>query len=332
MFQRIKHLFGTSDADTEADGDADADDPSPFADPPPLDDLSEGDARDADGDAAGSPAGSDADDRETLATRVDDLEEDLESTAASLRGVEGAQSDLEDSVDEMHQTVRRLAGVYDRVAAAENPFVDGSLERTPGDTDAPDAVDTAAGTGVDIASDAERGVTADGAGDSVVSFDDLRDDAGDADDGTADTDVGDGVASPSFGGPDDPGADAHAGTSRGETRTHDVAGGETRARGVGEDEMPVVSSLPGGYAGDVLVMEWLSVLMERSGPAGALRAISHYEAVGWISADVEATLLDIVGGPGLDVFVDPTRPREPSADEHALSYDYLRALRHLREN
>ncbi|MBP2252415.1 archaellum component FlaD/FlaE [Halarchaeum solikamskense] len=332
MFQRIKHLFGTSDADTEADGegDADADDPPPFADPPPLDDPAESDARAADGDAAGSPAGSDADDRETLATRVDDLEEDLESTAASLRGVEGAQSDLEDSVDEMHQTVRRLAGVYDRVAAAENPFVDGSLERTPGDTDAPDAVDTAAGTGVDIASDAERDVTAD---DSVVSFDDLRGDTdNNADDGTADTDAGDRVTSPSFGAPDDPGADAHAGTSRGETRTHDVARGETRARDVDEDEMPVVSSLPGGYAGDVLVMEWLSVLMERSGPAGALRAISHYEAVGWISADVEATLLDIVGGPGLDVFVDPTRPREPSADEHALSYDYLRALRHLREN
>jgi len=333
MFQRIKQLFGTSDADT----DADADDTSPFGDPPPIEDVAEGDARGVDGDATGPSGRSDADDREALATRVEELEDDLESTASSLRGVEGAQSDLEESVDEMHQTVRRLAGVYDRVAAAENPFVDGSLERAS--DDAP-----AAASGSDDDTDAnadgtaERDIVADGdaddVGDAVVSFDDLRDDAvGDdandtADDtafgDTTDTDVSDGDASPSFDPSDDSslGADAYADGPEGETHGHDVD----------EGGMPVLSSLPEGYAGDVLVMEWLSVLMERSGPAGTLRAISHYEAVGWISADVEAALLDAVGGPGLDVFVDPTQPREPSADEHALSYDYLRALRHLREH
>jgi len=93
----------------------------------------------------------------------------------------------------------------------------------------------------------------------------------------------------------------------------------------------MVNTLPDGYAGDVLLMEWLAKLMEQSGPAGALRAVEHYEAVNWISPPARDRILDCLGGPSLDVFVDPTQPREPTADEHALSHQYLTVLGQLDE-
>ncbi|MDZ7746892.1 MAG: FlaD/FlaE family flagellar protein [Halobacteriales archaeon] len=93
----------------------------------------------------------------------------------------------------------------------------------------------------------------------------------------------------------------------------------------------MVNAVPDGYAGDVLLMEWLAKLMEKSGPAGALRAVEHYEAVNWVSPPARDRILDCLGGPSLDVFVDPTQPREPTADEHALSHQYLTVLSQLDE-
>jgi archaellum component FlaD/FlaE len=105
-------------------------------------------------------------------------------------------------------------------------------------------------------------------------------------------------------------------------RTHDTAPADG-------GHPPMLETLPEGYAGEVLAMEWLGALIERSGPAGALRAVEHYEEVRWISPEVKRRLIDIIGGPSLDVFVDPMQPREPTGAEHQASYDYLTVLAEL---
>jgi archaellum component FlaD/FlaE len=72
--------------------------------------------------------------------------------------------------------------------------------------------------------------------------------------------------------------------------------------------------------------------MTVSGSCGALRAIEHYEDIGWISSGLRDRLVDIIGGPSLDTSVDPTQfPQEPTAETHAMSHDYLRVLANLQD-
>lgn len=95
------------------------------------------------------------------------------------------------------------------------------------------------------------------------------------------------------------------------------------------DDPPLLDTLPDGYAAELVVMEWLGTLVRSAGPAGALRAVTYYERLGWISAEVRADLLEQLGGPGLDAGIDPTRTAEPTAEDHAESYTYVRTLARL---
>lgn len=99
--------------------------------------------------------------------------------------------------------------------------------------------------------------------------------------------------------------------------------------GTPSDAVVPLTDLPRGYAGDALVMEWLAMLVENTGPAGALHAIDYYERVGWIGNGVRDHLLDVLAGTDLDVQIDPSRPVEPTASEHAESYRYIELLDEL---
>lgn len=114
----------------------------------------------------------------------------------------------------------------------------------------------------------------------------------------------------------------------------DGAGAVRASRGDGssdDDAPPLLTDLPAGYAGDALVMEWLAALVADVGPAGALRAVDYYEDVGWISEDVRDGLVEVLAGTELDVDVDPARPTEPDAIDHAESYQYVRTLAQLAD-
>lgn len=233
-----------------------------------------------------------------LQARVTDLEDDLEETSDDLRRLTTAQEELGDTVEDMNDTLRELAGMYDEAMAARNPFVD-APETDPQTTADPDPMTESA----DQTSASED--------DAVVSFEDLvEEDRSESDDPSAST----------------PGTTAQSEHSTSATPTTNASGPEPPT-----DSAVTLETVPEGYAAEVLLLEWLSTLTAVSGPAGALRAIDHYEEVGWISPAVRRHLIDLLGGPSLDVFVDPTQPDEPTAQQHAQSYNYLRVLDGLQD-
>jgi len=224
-----------------------------------------------------------------LDARIDDVADDVEQTRSSVRALESSQEELAESIEEVHDTVRELAGLYDRVQAAENPFVD-----DPGHVRADEPHDGESGNEDEPESESDA--------EDVVSFDDLAS-GGDE--------------------PEPPKTEAEPEPAKADGEPEPPnAEGEPALPESG----PILASVPDGYAGDALAMEWLAGLMEQSGPAGALRAVEHYESSGWISTEVRDHLVDLVAGPDLDVFVDPMQPREPTAAEHVESGAYLRAL------
>lgn len=240
-----------------------------------------------------------------LTVRLDDIEAELERKDSSLRAVRSGQEELAESIDEVNDTVRQLLGVYDQLTTEQNPFAepDEPLFETAGDGAAADAGEPAAGqvdasARVDVAGPA----SADGRAhesapdDDTVSFDDLRD-----------------------------GSEEEFLWEAEEPAEEPVDDGPVAESAEGL----WLGSLPAGYAGDVLVMEWLAVLMSRTGPAGAFRAVRHYEEIGWISPEVKRGLVDLLGGPDLDLHVDPSRPAEPTAADHQDSVSFIRTLRTL---
>jgi archaellum component FlaD/FlaE len=305
MYQRLTTMFGrNNDTDEPASPDDDTEAEPAATEPTELE------------TAASEPDGPDP---AELDVRINELEDDIDSTESAVRAVQSSQEEMAQSVEEMNERVRQLTGVYDRLMAEENPFID--------DTRSGAAPDGNGGTGND------HGIEPAEADESVVGFDDLDAGGDEVSTGTSDhaadetpdaeslEEVLDAVA-PSAGPSADDAAVAQADPSESapDTSTATMADGERE---------PLLDGLPDGYAGDALVMEWLGALMERSGPAGALRAVEHYEEIGWISPDVKRRLIDIIGGPSLDVFVDPMQPREPTGAEHQASHGYLTVLAEL---
>lgn len=318
MFESITRMFGTDNAEADEEQDAE------MGGQPPAELGEQGAGL---GEVGTDQPVDDGPDGGELDVRIDELSEDLEATESSVRELRTTQEEMSQSIAEMNDTVRQLVGIYDRLAAEENPFVDGPTEATGGapvpDADGghvPETADAHARED-DHNSGVEEDHDGEASADPVVSFDDLE--------GQPDSEQGqDGESAD----PTDPQDDGRPGNplERGTAASPSGTDGAERGEPVSVDGA-ILESVPDGYAGDVLLMEWLAALMDRAGPAGALRAVNHYETVGWVSPAVEDQLVDIIGGPGLDVFVDPTRPQEPTAEEHALSNEYLRVLEHLTE-
>lgn len=301
-----------------------ADDSAPGDDPPPIDDttdptdpLAPPSATSVEDDGDPPPEATDA---SGLQVRVEELEAEFDSAESSVRAIQSTQEDMATSIEEMNETVTQLVGIYDRLAAAENPFVDAD-GMNPTGTAPPDNSPPTDEATEPAAADDDRENGQDPAGDgstepaSIVGFEDLADRP--ARERPSE--------SPDGAGARDPGAETPA--------TQDAAGRTetTQSAAAVPESAPLLRDLPGGYAGDVLVMEWLVSLMEGSGPAGALRAINYYEDIDWISPAVHEHLVDVIAAPELDVFVDPTRPREPTATEHAVSHEYIQVLNRLHE-
>jgi flagellar protein FlaE len=373
MLDRLTTMFGTND--TEA-GSGDDEQPGASTDgEAATDDRSDlewqsGELVDADGSTAtdGGPSGDGAPTTAELDVRMSDLEEELESTSASVRAVRNSQEEMADSVAEVTDTVRQLVGVYDQLAAERNPFLDGADDgAVVGDTAvaADESETTFAHESADDddtkppEEDADHdagGDRANGTGDDVVSFDDLRNGATNSespsegvddhhDDGGTET----GVDAGNPGATTDIGIDGRNGTGTGtetsgrpdghDGESTDVADGAV----LGADGVPprqgtraadrgaALAAVPDGYAGEVVVMEWLATLMAESAAAGAVRAIEHYQDADWITEPVAGRLVDVAAAPGLDDGADARRIREPNAEDHAGSYEYVRVLRNLSD-
>ncbi|WP_189319203.1 flagella accessory protein C [Halolamina pelagica] len=168
-------MFGSNDPDTPEEPDEEIDQTAPAdAGAPPID----SDELDSEREVPSDDADEGPDVNE-LDVRIDELQDDLDSTDASLQQLRNSQEEMADSIDEMNDRVRQLVGVYDRIAAEENPFVDDPAEATPSNGDSPMAAvegsqrGEAAVNGAHGADEAPEQQMADGTDDDVVSFDDL---------------------------------------------------------------------------------------------------------------------------------------------------------------
>ncbi|MDG5778677.1 FlaD/FlaE family flagellar protein [Haloarculaceae archaeon H-GB2-1] len=88
-------------------------------------------------------------------------------------------------------------------------------------------------------------------------------------------------------------------------------------------EKPYLESIPEKFAAEFVVFEWLEFLLLNSGFKGATEALSYYEAVDWITEDVESTLDDYLLG------IDDASANEGNQldmDDHMLSLVYVAKL------
>lgn len=278
--------------------------------------------------------------------RIESLEDDLDRTSSEMGAVRDSQEHVAEQVDEVNDTVRQLLGIYDLLTDDVNPFTG------EGETEGGFGVFGEQEDGGFGLADREP---ADGADDDTVSFEDLKAAIDEAAAAEADRDSGgqritiEELGEPVDGGPTEPdddsrvevqatsdvGADDAVGTDDGATGSKDgTTGSEDGATGSDADEDAAVTltALADTYATDVIVFEWLTELVRTAGPAATLRAIAYYHEIGWIGADVRAHLEATLGGPDLDIGVDPeATPEELTAEDHADSYTYIMKLEEIHE-
>lgn len=270
--------------------------------------------------------------------RIESLEDDLDRTSSEMGAVRDSQEHVADQVDEVNDTVRQLLGIYDLLTDDVNPFT-GEGETEEGFGVFGEQEDGGFGL-------ADR-EPADGADDDTVSFEDLKAAIDEAAAAEADREsggqritieeLGEPVGEPVDGGPTEPDDDsrvevqATADVGADDRETDDR---ETDDAGESDDEDAAVTltALADTYATDVIVFEWLTELVRTAGPAATLRAIAYYHEIGWIGADVRAHLEAALGGPDLDIGVDPeATPEELTAEDHADSYTYIMKLEEIHE-
>jgi archaellum component FlaD/FlaE len=285
------------------------------------DDEDEPEEQDPSGGMSGEPAEQVARDREPefedspdvstqdiqdLETRLDDVEANVEQTSASVRSIEETQETLSEEVEELNDRIRQLLGVYDQAAADANPFTDADGSNGFGIIDDPDDIEMDDPDGAEVDDQENPPAPTD---DGVTGFDDLeaRVEAERDQESAPSGDESTGEDTPEI-------PPAHANTSP------TVSGDHQR-----------LEEIPPTYAADIVVMQWLSMLVRRSGQAGALKSFEYYESVGWISKSVRQYLEAALSGPGIDAHVDPENPSEPDSDDHLESYTYITQLEELRE-
>lgn len=112
------------------------------------------------------------------------------------------------------------------------------------------------------------------------------------------------------------------------TETVEAEPATTETARSGLDSKPYLAALPNGYAADLVVMEWLEFLVTEFGPADAVRTVTYYGDIGWISESVEEDLLAYAGGFADVDEMDPgeTGPATLTIDDHIRSLTFLSQL------
>ena len=89
----------------------------------------------------------------------------------------------------------------------------------------------------------------------------------------------------------------------------------------GDPEKPYLRELPETYAGELIVFEWLSYLLEKAGYRGANGAIDYYVEVEWITEAVGDDLEDYLLG-----LEERSADGELTIDDHLLSLVHVGKL------
>ncbi|MXR42883.1 flagella accessory C family protein [Halobaculum sp. WSA2] len=94
-----------------------------------------------------------------------------------------------------------------------------------------------------------------------------------------------------------------------------------------EPDKPYLTSLPGDYVGDLMVMEWLEFLVEESSTTDAVRAVNYYERVDWIDEEVADQLKGFLSGFG---DIDRNLMDRPGTDHLDLDH-HTRSLKYIMQ-
>jgi len=90
----------------------------------------------------------------------------------------------------------------------------------------------------------------------------------------------------------------------------------------GDLQKPYLQGLPETYAGELVVFEWLTFLLEAAGFRGANEAIDYYANVGWITDEVNDDLEEYL----LGLEGTSAEGGDLSIDEHLLSLVHIAKL------
>jgi len=125
------------------------------------------------------------------------------------------------------------------------------------------------------------------------------------------------AAQPSHDTPDETGGSVAADEPTAGTSEPTAAG--SNASGAGK---PYLAELPGGFTSDLIVVEWLEFLTERSSYRATDEAIQYYERIEWISPAVAAELREYLRG------FDSVTGEDGSLtiDDHTQSLQYISQL------
>lgn len=292
----------------EEDEESDEDAESPDAVP-------EEEADDGGGRSGGLfGGGSNDDEDDELVERVDDFEyaldeirNDVEQNEASIDGLESEQVSIGERMQQIEEHNATLLGVYDRLTEGVNPFTDDWDRSQASDrNDAESTYGVIPDEGSDGTGEDERLRPNGGADEAAESArsgtDDDRSD-GEGDDGwvAADPEPTDRRNASSTPVPETP----PSGTTRPENG-------------------PYLTEFADTYATDVLVMEWLSMLIDAAGEEGALKALDHYDRIDWVSTSIRRELEVVLSGAWRESDAEPRN--DLSTDVHDRSFRYITRL------
>lgn len=297
---------GGPEADSAVDADdLDAEDEAgDWEDAPPADEPVEDDERLA------APA------VEEIRHDIDQLSAEVDTNASALRGIESQQDEFLERLERIEEHNARLLGVYDRLTAGINPFdedwdvkYDQSRGRDVEDDDSRYGV-------IEPPDDVEVTESRGDAGGDTVSFEDLKrkhDESADRDGDGAD-DRGEGGASPDPAERQEPQLDQ-----------------EPRPEPAPAHSDAYLDALAPTYATDVLVMEWLTMLVDIAGAPGALKALEYYESIDWISEPVKRQVEDVLSGAESPGETPARPPGDLTTEEHNRSFAYIMKLAQQRQ-
>ncbi|MGM0371334.1 MAG: FlaD/FlaE family flagellar protein [Halobacteriota archaeon] len=93
-------------------------------------------------------------------------------------------------------------------------------------------------------------------------------------------------------------------------------------------DQPHLAHPPDGYLADVLLMEWLDYLVSDFDARNAIRAINHYERIGWIGEPMRDHCFEVLEGitDAEYPYRDESGPTDLTMDDHRRSLRYIEDL------
>ncbi|WP_224268056.1 FlaD/FlaE family flagellar protein [Haloprofundus salinisoli] len=244
-----------------------------------------------DGDDADGVGSGDA--IEDLRHELDQVAADLETTQSKLRAVQSERDDMVARLDGLEDDTAQLLGVYDRLTAEVNPFDEQwrqSAEGRPSEGDSRYGV-------VSVSDGSSNGSVVETNGHTDTH---AREDNESTDKAVEET-------------PPAPPVDATESIPQAQVPS------EVYLRG-----------LAPSFATEVLLMEWMTMLIDSAGPGGAMKAVDYYERINWIDESVKNHLEDLLGGVQTAPLTADGVVDDLTSEEHSQSFAYIMKLDGLR--